>query len=496
MSERKPLPIATPEEEGISSRRIINMVNALCGDGMNMHSYILIRHGKILSEGYFAPFNKDMKHRMYSVSKTFVSAAIGLLYTDGRIKLDDKIVSFFPEKVTESTHPDVMEMTIRDLLMMSTAYNTCTYTVNDDNWIDTFFTTPPTHPAGTVYTYDTSASYILNVIVERLTGKPFIEYLKEKILDEIGFSEDSWCVQSPEGNSWGGSGVMCTSRDLAKFALLWMNGGKWEGKQLISEDYVKAATSRQIDNCITGWRDGAIYGYGYGYQIWIIRDNAFLLNGMGSQFAVCIPEKDIVFVTTGDTQGSERAKFCIFDNLWNEIVYPAADEAMAADEDAYRELCIKNENLLPPVVPGEYKLEESERKYGGRRITIVEGNPMKLKEARFTFDGDGGTLEYRSERGEHKIEFGFGYHRYGEFPETHYFAERIKCQLGHGYKYSATAAWTEPHKLVIRVFAIDDYFGNITMTFSFKDNKVGIYMFKIAEWFFDEYNGFAEGLLI
>ena len=134
-------------------------------------------------------------------------------------------------------------MTIRDMLIMATPFDKNAYDGDrDENWIEAFFREKCTHPAGTIFDYNTAATYMLDVIVEKVAGKDFLEYLKDRALRETGFSENSWCVKSPEGYAWGGSGVMATTRDLARFAQLMMNGGKWNGKQLISEEYVKGKT--------------------------------------------------------------------------------------------------------------------------------------------------------------------------------------------------------------------------------------------------------------
>ena len=167
-----------PEEVGVSSEWISDYIRTLNDKRKICHSFLMIRHGKVFAEGYWAPFHKDFMHRMYSVSKSFVSAAIGMLADEGQISLDDRIITYFPDQDDGNVHPLIHEMTIRDMLMMATCHKHNSYGVGDENWLRTFFHphTEPDHPAGTEFRYDTAATYTLDVLVERLTGKTFLEY--------------------------------------------------------------------------------------------------------------------------------------------------------------------------------------------------------------------------------------------------------------------------------------------------------------------------------
>lgn len=486
-------PTAQPEQMGISSKQILKFLQKVKDNGIMMHSMLMMRKGHVVAEGYFAPFHKDYKHRMYSVSKTFVSTAIGLLVDEGRISLDDHICDFFQDKLPENPHPYVLDMKIRDLLMMSTPYTTNTYSEKDKDWAWTFFNTEPSHPAGTVFSYDTSATYTLNVLVERLVGKPFLEYLKDKMLRELGFSEDAWCIKAPEGNTWGGSGVICTTRDLARLALVYMNGGKIGGKQYLSEEYVKAASSRQIDNSQTGHRD-YVHGNGYGYQIWILKDGAFAFCGMGMQLAICVPKKDFLFVCTGDTQGSAQVYSGVMELLWEEIVEELQPDALPTDDKAASQLAetLSNLTAVNPLI-GKSSSPWAE-KINGRQY-VLESNPMGIVKLSVEFNGKEGQLILDKQGEEKRIDFGLEDYKIGCFPETHYYGDTIGIPKGEMYKCMAIGQWTQEDKLVIRVYIIDDYFGNMNITLGYKGEELGVFMSKTAEWFLNEYQGFAGGRL-
>ena len=176
-----------PEDVGVHPTWVEDYVNEVNRCRKVQHSFVMARGTRVFAEGYWKPFHRDWLHRMYSVSKSFVSAAIGMLADERRITLEDRIITYFPEQDDGNVHPLIQEMTIRDMLMMATCHKTNSYGVGDANWLRTFFHPhhEPDHPAGTEFRYDTAASYTLDVLVERLTGKTFLEYLKDKALREL-----------------------------------------------------------------------------------------------------------------------------------------------------------------------------------------------------------------------------------------------------------------------------------------------------------------------
>lgn len=479
--EKNPLPVITPEEGGIPSSAILGFVEKLESKGLCMHSFLVIRNGKIAAEGYWKPFDVNRKHRMYSVSKSFVSVAIGLMEEEGLLSLDDRVVSFFPDKLpAEGVHPYIEKMKIRDLLRMASAHEKTTYKIMEiDDWLRTFFAVKPSHQPGAVFSYDTSASYTLAAIVERLSGMPILDYMRPRLLDPIGFSEDAYFLKCPMGISHGGSGLICTSRDLAKFALTCMNEGRFGGEQLIPAKYIKAATSRQIDNnAANTYIEGQ---QGYGYQFWRCRNNGFACLGMGNQVAICLPDKDFVLVTTADTQSDSGGHSTIFDALWDEIYPHISTEALPEDNAAYNELCEKIGSLAISVVEGSTSSPVSE-KASGCKYRLPD-NEMGLSWVRFSFRGDEGVFEYENREGKHKLAFGLGKHITQKFPENNY-----DCMT--------SAAWTDENSLLIYSYIIDDYFATLKINVVFVENTVTIYMRKFAEQFLENYSGCASGEIL
>ena len=481
----------TPEQAGISSSHVLNFIKELDQNGLFTHSIIMARGNKIFSEVYYRPFDKDFKHRMYSVTKSFVGVAVGLAIEDGLLSLDDKFVKFFPEYLNENTTDYLREATIRDLLTMRSAVHTGRnwFIQNTDDRVKEYFVVPADKIPGTVFEYDSNGSYMLGVIVEKLTGMKFLDYMRKKFLDAIGFSKDAYCLMAPGGYSFGDSAMMCTPRDLLLFARFVMNKGTWNGKRYMNEQYLTEATSRLVENSEMG-----IYGYdsfGYGYQIWQAPEGGFAFVGMGDQFAICDPKHDFIFIINSDNQGNSASRSVFYNALYREIVHNLG-EPLGEDAAAYSELCeYCNKCELHHFEPKEYN--PFEKKISNVTYELDE-NPMGIKKLSFSFEGKKGAMSYTNAQGDKTLYFGMGYNEFGIFPEDGY-SDNIAGNPAPGNKYrcACSAEWSEEKKLRIRVQIIDKYFGNGCFTFSFKDSRITALMTATAENFMMEYRGLANG---
>ncbi len=482
---------ATPESVGISSDKVRELIEAYDKNGLCTHSMMIAKGDKIFCETYYKPFDKDFKHRMYSVTKSFVAIAIGFLIDEGKLSLDDKFASFFADELTDHANELLMETTIRDMLTMETSVQSGVswFREKPENRVDTYFMKPSDKIPGTFFSYDSQGSYMLGVIVEKITGKPFIEYLKEKVLNDIGFSKDAYCMKAPGGYSFGDSALMCTTRDLLTFARFTLNKGEWLGKQYISRKFMEDATSPLVCNDskgITLWNTN-----GYGYQIWMAPDGGFSFNGMGCQFAICHPKTDLVFVITSDNQGNEFSKFLIFYEFYKTIVENMG-EPMEENPEAYKKLCDYTESREL------YSLKEERDNPFINEINNVKyklnKNSMNIERISLSFEGKKGVFKYKNLQGEKELTFGIGYNEFGIFPEEGYSDEVANeyCP-GNYYKCACSADWAEDKKLRIKVQIIDKYFGQACFVFSFKDDRVYVSMEKTAEYFLMEYSGKAIG---
>ena len=485
--------VCTPEKAGVSSADVLKLIKTFDSYGFSTHSIIIARGNNIFLECYYAPFTKDFKHRMYSVSKSFVSVAVGLCADEGLLSLDDPFMKYFPEYENECTKENeyLHMQTIRDMLRMETVATSVNwFTSGTKDRCEVYFKKEGARVPGTTFEYDSSGSFMLCAIVEKVTGKPFLEYMKEKFLLKIGFSEDCYCLGCPGGHSWGDSGVMCRPRDLLAFARFVANGGTWDGVRYISEEYMRDAVKRQVDNDPLGYE--AYNHYGYGYQIWKTPGDGFAFVGMGDQFAIFDPRTDIIFIINSDNQGSTASRAILYDRLFRFFFPSVSDAPLPENPEAQKELSdyISSRKLV--ALSGN--TDSALRASVDGKTYILDKNPMNIKWLRFDFDGDKATLTYENAQGEKVLPFGLCRNEFSLFPEEGY-SDLVGTQgeAGHKYECAASGAWTEPEKLRLKVQIIDKYFGNIGMTFGFRGERIGVHMTKNAEAFLSEYEGFAAG---
>ena len=490
--ERKTIETVTPESVGIPSGKIKDLIAHLEDHSLPMHSFLILRHGKLASESYWAPFHRERKHRMYSISKSFVSLAVGIMADEGKLSLDDTVASHFPEYVPENAHEYITRATIRDMLRMTDCHEGSTYWFGDDNWVKTWFDKPPSHPAGAIFSYNTICTNLCCAIVEKIAGMPFIDYLYPRLLSPIGATSGIKCIASPEGcYSFGGSGVLCTPLDLARVAQLCLNGGAWDGKQLVSEAYIKEATGKQVDNTLTS--SGTYDKQGYGYQIWRTCENGFAFYGMGSQYAIGLPDYDMVIAMTADTQGSTVAAHVIFDAIFAKLLpsVTAGNEALPENPRDFDELAKLSASLALRAIPGSPSSPTAKR-VSGVKYRFAE-NLLNISSAQFDFNGDEVRMTYEKPNGSHVLTFGIGKLVRQAFPETHYSGLRIGVPAGYGYETHACAAWADDNTLLAKASVTDDYFGSFQMNATFIGDELTLLMTKIAEDFLHDYQGFAAG---
>ena len=493
----------TPEQVGISSASIKKYISILEKSHLSTHNIIMIRHGKIFYENYWKPFHKDFLHRMYSVSKSFVSIAIGFLWQDGLIDLEEKAVAYLESDVYEGASDEVKSQTIKNMLMMCTGatdYTDCWFPRKPKDRLRDYFETSSLKYEGTrkipgtIFDYDSPGSFVLGCIVEKISGMTLVEYLREKLFRKIGVSEDAYCLSCPGGHSWGDSAILCKAEDLARVVQFVLQKGEWEGKQLLDRQYLTDAASNLVCTDISGHL--CADSCGYGYQIWQTHENSFFFNGMGCQYGIGVPHKDMVFVINSDNQGHPNPQQIIIDRFFEEIVDNASDSPLPENKIAYKDLTDYSEKLSLFAFAGSVSNPVSDEISG--KEFIMEENPMGISKMKFTFKNDECRLDYTNAQGDKTLRIGIDKNIFDVFPEEGY-SDMVATETAPGnyYKCASSAKWTHERNLCVLTQIIDKYFGRLYMRITFtKNGELSVVMNKFAEDFLDEYHGYAKGTII
>lgn len=335
------LPRATPESQGVSSAGVRGFVDAADAKVNTMHSFMLVRHGKVVAECWWKPENAEKRHLMHSLSKSFTSTAVGLAVEDGKLSVDDPVLKFFPDDAPAEPSENLKAMRVRDLLTMSTGHETEARFTEGETWVKTFLAHPVPHKPGTHFKYNTPATYMLSAIVQKVTGETVLDYLTPRLFKPLGIEAPEWGT-SPQGITLGGFGLKIRTEDIAKFGQLYLQKGKWDDKQLVPTAWIEQATSKQVSNGSNPERD---WDQGYGFQFWRCRHNAFRGDGANGQFCVVIPELDVVVAMTAETRDMQAQLNVVWDHLLSAIEKePLAENAeeLAKLKTLLEGLAVKN----------------------------------------------------------------------------------------------------------------------------------------------------------
>jgi CubicO group peptidase (beta-lactamase class C family) len=380
------LPRATPESQGVSSQALLAFIEALDGTVDTMNSIIVVRHGQVIAEGWWAPFAADTPHQMFSLTKSFTSTAVGLAQAEGKLSVDDSVLKYFPDVAPAAGNDFQKGMRIRDLLAMSTGHRTEPSFQGSTTWTKTFFEHPVLHKPGTIFLYNTPASYLLSAIVQKATGQKEADYLQSRLFTPLGIGTPRW-ETSPEGVSIGGTGLWLRTEDIARFGQLYLQKGQWQGKQLVPADYIAAATTRQTSNGSSPTSD---WDQGYGYQFWRSRHKSFRGDGAHGQFCMVLPDQDTVVAMTSGTRNMQSVMNVVWEKLLPALGAAKLPENLAAKQalaDRLAKLVVKpiSGTLRPAsgavMFDKPYKVATNDQ--GLEAITIVRGDggdsTLKLK---------------------------------------------------------------------------------------------------------------------
>lgn len=313
----------SPESQGIHSQGIYDFLEAVKREGHELHSFMLIRHGKCVAKTWYKPYGPDYMHHIYSFSKSLTATAIGFAWQEGLLSLDEKIIDIFPEEAPEEPCENLKEVTIHHLLTMSCGHDS-EIVRDDEHWIKLFLHHTFPYKPGTRFKYNTMGTNMLSAIIQKKTGLDLIDYLKPRLFEPLGITKyDCFCLA--DGIRHGGGGMKLRTEDMAKFAYFMLHKGSWEGKKLLSGWYEMAGI-KQIETVGEADEKDKEWNNGYGYQCWIgSLPNSYRADGAFGQFGFVFPTLDTIIITTAATEQTQP-----FVDLMYEHLIPAitAEESL------------------------------------------------------------------------------------------------------------------------------------------------------------------------
>ncbi len=419
-----------PEDEGIPSAAVLSFIEAVEEHTHPLDAvqgFMLLRHGNVAAEGWWTPYSPDSPHALYSLSKSFTSSAIGMAVQEGLLTVDDPVLKFFPDDAPASPSENLKAMRVRHLLSMNTGHQEDTtdrvFGGADDNWPRTFLSLPVEHAPRTWFVYNTAATYMLSAIITQLTGLPLVDYLRPRLFEPLGIENPFWGTD-PRGINIGGAGLHIKLDGVARFGQMYLQKGVWQGRRILSEEWIAEATRATSDNSNT--RTDPDWTVGYGYQFWRCRHDCYRGDGAFGQYCVIMPEQDAVLAINSGVRDLQE----VLNKVWEHLLPAMGPKAPPDDGHAYAELRDKLAALSLPLPTGRpsspgaaqwsgktYRLESNDLKFGsvvvrfGDMLIVSDkrGEPSMQVESVAVKDGDArATLIVSDERGAHPIQVGYG----------------------------------------------------------------------------------------
>ncbi len=400
------LPRSTPEAEGVSSEHIIKFLDAVANSKHEFHSIMILRHGKVVAEGWWNPYRPDLKHTLYSLSKSFTATAIGFAVSEKKLSIDDKVVSFFPDETPSSISPKLEVLQVKHLLGMSVGQEpdpTGKVAVRD-NWARAFFSIPLIHEPGTKFLYNSAGTYMLSAIVQKVTGEKTVDYLRPRLFQPLGIVGEDWEVDG-QGINTGGWGLRLKTEDIAKFGQLFLQKGIWNGKQILPSAWIEEASTMKImqePDAPQTKKDSSDWLQGYGYQMWRSRNNSYRGDGAFGQYMLVLPEKDAVIAITSETSSMQEE----LDLVWKHLLPAFQDKKLPANRKVNKKLKARLAALALPAAPnkGNAALETSISK----KTFAVVSSDRKLKSFSLDFREGVCRLTLNTDSAVHAFDFGSG----------------------------------------------------------------------------------------
>ncbi len=453
-----PLPRSTPEVQGVGSPSLLEFVNALDAQIEGMHSVMIVRHGQVIAEGWWAPYAAEHNHVLYSLSKSFTSTAVGFAVTEGKLSLDDDVLKFFPGDAPSEPGGNLRAMRVRDLLTMSTGHQDEPPTGPQEVSAKSFLAQPVPHIPGTHFKYNTPATFMQSAIVQKVTGQTVLEYLQPRLFAPLGIEHPVWDTNF-EGISLGGYGLRVRTEDIAKFGQFYLQKGWWNGKPLLPAAWITMASSKQVSN---GSNPNSEWNQGYGFQFWRCRHNAFRGDGAFGQYCLVMPDQDAVIAITSGISDMQA----VLNLIWDTFLPACNPGALPANPAAEGQLARRLARLeLAPARGAESS--GTAAKVLNRKM-VFPSNDQKVESISLKSADDGKALELvlRTDGKDTKIRAGSGEWSKGRAPFNAGYLAQFPDE-----PVAGRFAWPAEDILAVKVCAYETPF-NVTMKFTFEGDQV------------------------
>jgi CubicO group peptidase (beta-lactamase class C family) len=368
---------------------------------------MFLRHGKVIAEGWWDPYRPDLRHTLYSTSKSFTSTAVGLAVSEKFLTVSDKVISFFPDQLPDSVSPFLADMTVKDLLTMSAVQSpepTGEIRSSGPDWVKSFLAYPVVNDPGTTFLYNSMATFMLSAIVQKVTGEMVIDYLKPRLFEPLGIEGMNWEI-SPDGYNTGGWGLLLKTEDMAKFGQLYLQKGVWNDKQVIPSDWVEEATTFKIDqapDAPQSEKDSSDWKQGYCYQFWRSRNNSYRADGAFGQFIIIMPDQDAVIAITSESPDMQDE----INMVWKYLLPAMKDEPLAENNAAAETLKQRLSSLALPLAA---KAPESPlASLLSSKTYALESNDLRFESFSLEFSGDTCYLSMNADKTDYRLPFGAG----------------------------------------------------------------------------------------
>jgi hypothetical protein len=457
-------PRSSPESQGVDSKIIRRFIAAANASGIGWHSFMLLRHGHVIAEGWWKPFEPAFTHTLYSLSKSFTSTAVGLLVKEGKLNIEDPLISFFPGDAPATPDANLAQMKVKHLLTMNTGHGEDTMgkmRASTDTWTKTFLSLPVTYQPGTHFLYNTGATYMLGAIVYKITGQTLAAFLGPRLFQPLDIKDYNW-ETSPQGLNTAGYGLRVKTEDIAKFGQLYLQKGKWNGKEILTEPWVTAATSYQTKS----QENNGDWSQGYGYQFWRCSPpGLYRGDGAYGQFCIVMPEQDAVLAVTSESWDMQKSMTTIWDNILPAI----QANVLPGNEMEANELKKDLQNLVLPV-PKSAVSSPLSSKYQGKKFKL-NSNDFTAIETIFNFSKDACHFTITTPTGATTISFGWENWLLNKDSALYVFP--VPGRIHVPSKMAGTATWLNENTLQLNARFVEAMHGD-TITCVFNDNKLTV----------------------